>query len=374
MEETQMKRETQMTLSTAVAQYQKYIKPNPENWRASTLRGYEDGLKIIKRLFQNKKLKDITAHEIKIFLNETLLTIPLKKSRGKVGYATKVRRNVRLMFNKIFEHFCTLGEIRTNPFAGTAIKVVDREDMQETEAYTLSETEELAEVSSGDGVVEKMLFDSEMMCRVAESSAMTTDSVDLKRGIWYIDKALVNGAVVSPKTNCSKRAVRLSPLAIQIIAERIATGKTVTHTYTLKGETKTSEFVFFNPNTNKVWGNNSQLYRASRKYAEQAGVKFRGNRPMRKTGVENLTERYEELTEAGHEFSHIPDHKALQALIQNHIGHATDSTISRHYQNWKKNIRTSRHLLEIMSHSPVGKALRFEEGIIGKAIAQLQTK
>ncbi len=329
---------------------------------ATTIRGYQDGLIIIQKYYEDKKLKDITAAEIKTFLNETLLTIRLEKSGNKVGYSTKTRINVRLMLMKLFAHFCSLGELRLNPFIGTTINVVDREDMQETESYTLSELEELAQVRDGDGVVEKMLFDAEMMCRVAESSAITTDSVDLKRGIWYIDKALVGGEIVSPKTNCSKRA------------ERIATGKTVTHTYTLKGETKTSEFVFFNPKTNKVWGNNSRLYRASRKYAERAGVKFRGNRPMRKTGVENLTDRYEELTEAGHEFSNIPDHEALQALIQNHIGHATDSTISRHYQNWKKNIRTSRQLLEIMSHSPLGKALRFEVGIIGKAIAQLQTK
>ncbi|MEZ8101774.1 hypothetical protein [Vibrio bivalvicida] len=369
-----MKRQTQKTLSTAIVVLLKAIDKNSDGLSATTIRGYKDGLTIIQKYYEDKKLKDITAAEIKTFLNETLLTIRLEKSGNKVGYSTKTRINVRLMLMKLFAHFCSLGELRLNPFIGTTINVVDREDMQETESYTLSELEELAQVRDGDGVVEKMLFDAEMMCRVAESSAITTDSVDLKRGIWYIDKALVNGAVVSPKTNCSKRAVRLSPLAVQIIAERIATGKTVTHTYALKGETKTSEFVFFNPKTNKVWGNNSQLYRASRKYVERAGVKFRGNRPMRKTGVENLTDRYEELTESGHEFSHIPDHKALQVLIQSHIGHATDSTISRHYQNWKKNIRTSRQLLKIMSRSTLTQALKFKEGIIDKAIAQLQTK
>ena len=271
-----MKRPTSKTFYSANKIFLSHIQRHVEE---TTFIGYKTCANRINSFLGDKRLVDMTTHDLFVFVNETLcqFTFP----NGKIGYAKGSRENTASYLNLLFSHFFDKGELKTN-ICASKIKVVGKDDRKSVRTY--SDITINALKKSGSYLSLVALFGMSIGSRPSELVALTYSSIwiDMRGNtVLAINKAAPLGELKDTKNKSSMRIIVLSDDSIELL-RKLLVKVGVTLEIVVKSRSK-DHFLLINPKTCARFGGSKKLYECLRREFEQLELDFHGVQACRHT-------------------------------------------------------------------------------------------
>ncbi|MDG3434459.1 site-specific integrase [Vibrio parahaemolyticus] len=321
------KRESRITVQTALNRFIKK-QESRKKLKPSTLASYKTIANRLRTHFGDKYLKDVTALDIEYLLNDVL--IEHTHMRG-LGYNTKTRKNTRSFLKLMFAHFYKKGDINQTPFA-MGVSLDELDDDQFILPYENDEVRAVLALRDGSGIVEGFSVAVFEGLRPGELLGLTTRNYDQHKGTLEIEKSVCLNHIKAPKTNASKRRLKVTDATKKLLDQRLASNhfdaqEIKFHRDELTIETMTDKFFFYRLDDGTCWGDSKNFSAKLAVYFEKAGVVFRGLRPARHTFITNAVN-------GGLSFEEVAFH----------AGHSNTATLKKNYLHWTKHIIGNENL------------------------------
>ncbi|WP_188008526.1 tyrosine-type recombinase/integrase [Grimontia hollisae] len=308
----------------------------------STIRGYLPKAKRLKAYFNTTPLSEICQTDI------------LKYRQHFSHLSNKTLREDQSLLNRVFELAIADGLIDRNPIKGIA-KL--RLSGNQADPFTRAELELIIKHSpENDIYADISLLCSYTGLRVSEAIALAYEDIDWQNRLLRVQRAAVLGEYKITKTDGSERDVEINELAFELLRkiQHRTENRQVRTISVLQLDKKTRKkvhvrFLFYRPQSRKVFTDSRNLANGYKKVLMRAGVRHRG------------------ISQTRHTFAS----QAITAGVNLHwlaaqLGHSDTTMIYRHYGKFIKDDNRNQsslltHHLRRQESAPAESGLRSKD-------------